>query len=414
LNALLGERLQADGVEVTEEAGLVVAAPHDEAGVIELVRRAAQDNLHVLPIGLGSKLSFCRPEATGGGFDFALSTRYLSGVCAYEPGDGTLSVQAGCRLSDLIELVRAGGHRLTPDVPLPGSATIGGVLGASLSGADRLLFGPVRHHVLGMRVVLADGSVAQSGGRLVKNVTGFDLHRLYSGSRGTLAITLDASLRLFPAPQAELAVTCDATDWQDADRMARELFALALRPTSLTLENRTGVDVWRLRAFFAGGDDELARRRDRAHDRLGARATWYERDRAFELRRHVRDLPYQNGWPQLRITSMPSRFSAGVTTTLAYFERAGLTCQVVAQPGVACGDVWIAETEHVDAEMLADLRERLAPGEVELQPRALPVAVHSALAKRPNDGPAARWMDRLRATFDPAGRFQSPCFPLAP
>jgi len=132
------------------------------------------------------------------GADWILSTRRLVGIVAYEPGDGTLTARAGTTFAALDEATERGGHVVTPDVAYPARATLGGAVGEGRSGFDRLRYGPTRHHVLGVRALLADGTFAKSGGQLVKNVTGYDLHRLYCGSRGSLCALVEVSLRLFP------------------------------------------------------------------------------------------------------------------------------------------------------------------------------------------------------------------------
>ena len=239
----LANALAAEGLELEQDARFAfpLVAPASEEQLASVVARAGRDGLRVLPLGLGSKLSFTRPEALAAAradsdpIDLALSTQKLQEVQAYEPGDGTLTAAAGARWSDLAARVGRGGHRLTPDVPFPQRASLGGVLAAGLSGPDRLRDGPLRHHVLGMRVVRSDGSGSRTGGRLVKNVTGFDLHRLYCGSRGTLCVIVEASLRLFPAPHAERALSVRSAD-------VRRLFQVCARGAALRRTPPRNVD----------------------------------------------------------------------------------------------------------------------------------------------------------------------------
>ena len=210
-----------------------LALPTSVEQAAELVRLAATDGLRVVPMGLGSKLGWCdEPERV----DFAISTRRLDAIVAHEPADGTLTAQAGATLSTLRERARAGGHWLTPDVARPDRATLGGVLAAGQSGLDRLRFGPARDHVLGVTVLLGDGTLARSGGRLVKNVTGFDLHKLYCGSHGSLCLIVEASLRLFPEPEREVFATVHAADDVHAERLVAAALALPSRTVSLVAE----------------------------------------------------------------------------------------------------------------------------------------------------------------------------------
>lgn len=226
---------------------LPVSAPATVEQAAELLRFAAADGLRVLPVGNGSKLGWC---ATPPRADFLISTRRLNAIVAHEPDDGTLTAQAGILMSDLREAARIGGHFLTPDAAHPTASTLGGVLAANQSGLDRLRFGPARDHVLGMTVLLGDGTSARTGGRLVKNVTGFDLHKLYCGSRGSLCLIVEASLRLFPEPEHELLVTTHAGDAAEVARLAGAALALPARTVSVVAE-RTAAG-WRLSARLFG------------------------------------------------------------------------------------------------------------------------------------------------------------------
>jgi FAD/FMN-containing dehydrogenase len=189
------QRLERElgATRVSTLGALPLAAPQDEAQVCALLRLAAREKLRVLPLGLG-------PADRAA--DFALSTRALTGVVEYEPDEGVITARAGSTLAALRALTAAQRHWLTPFLAREESTTLGGVISAGQSGLDRLRFGPLRHHVLGMRVALGDGTIVKSGGRLVKNVTGYDMHRLYTGAHGSLCVVLEASLRLFPAPRA--------------------------------------------------------------------------------------------------------------------------------------------------------------------------------------------------------------------
>jgi glycolate oxidase FAD binding subunit len=229
---------------------LPMVAPGTIEQVVELLRLAARDALRVIPLGLGSKLGRC---GIPGHADFMLSTRGLTRVVSHVPDDGTITVEAGTTMAALVQRCRAGGHFLTPDVAQPDAKTIGGVVAAGESGFDRLRFGPVRHHVLGTRAALADGTLAKSGGQLVKNVTGFDLHRLYCGSHGTLCVIVEVSLRLFPEPEHELWIETRAATIDEALELAQRALALPARIVSLAVEApRDSKEAWRVCARLFG------------------------------------------------------------------------------------------------------------------------------------------------------------------
>jgi hypothetical protein len=234
--------------------------PASEEQLVELVKGAAKLRLPLLPIGGGSHF-WCAPWPARQALpDLAVDLTALSGIVAHELGDGTLTARAGTRLHTLALAARAGGQHLTPALGSQDRrATLGGTLAAGQNGWERLRYGPARHHVLGARFLLSNGQAVQSGGRLVKNVTGYDLHRLFVGSHGTLGILLEATLRLFPRPAARALLTLDGLQAESAFQRAAELRQLNLGLEQLLiadLEPRR--DRVRLVVRFAGSSAGLA------------------------------------------------------------------------------------------------------------------------------------------------------------
>jgi FAD/FMN-containing dehydrogenase len=144
------------------------------------------------------------------GGDVVLSTRLLNRVLEHEPGDLTAIVESGMRLSELQTHLARHGQRLSLDPP--GDPTLGACLAADLSGPRRHRYGSMRDLVIGVTVVLADGTIASSGGRVVKNVAGYDLGKLFSGSRGRLGLIARIALRLHPLPAADATVIAETDD----------------------------------------------------------------------------------------------------------------------------------------------------------------------------------------------------------
>lgn len=141
------------------------------------------------------------------GGEIVLSTARLNRLLEHEPGDLTAIVEAGIRLSDLQAVLAPHGQMLALDPP--GDPTIGACLAGDLSGPRRHRYGAMRDLVIGVTVVLADGTVASSGGKVVKNVAGYDLGKLFSGSRGRLGLIARVALRLHPRPAAEATVVAE-------------------------------------------------------------------------------------------------------------------------------------------------------------------------------------------------------------
>jgi glycolate oxidase FAD binding subunit len=173
-------------------------------------------------------------------YDVALVTSRLNQIVEYEPADLTLTVQTGIAMSDLASELKRNNQLLPLDAP-PG-ATLGGVLATGSFGPWRHAYGPARDWVLGVRVVHADGRVTKAGGRVVKNVAGYDMTKLYLGSLGTLGVTVEASLRVTPLPavQETWAAVCPSS--LQAVRLAVDASSRGLRLGRLTVAGPLGPD----------------------------------------------------------------------------------------------------------------------------------------------------------------------------
>ena len=197
-----------------------VVRPEDEVALVELLAMARAEGLALLPLGAGTKID-ATPAPTR--LDLLVDTSAFSGVLAFEPGDGTLTARAGTPMDELVALAASGGRSIVPRVA-PG-ATLGGMIATAETGTDRLQRGPARDHVLGLDVMLSSGRTSQSGGRLVKNVAGFDLHRLHLGAWGGLGLILEATLRLFPTWRHERCLTREVQSLHEAVDLAHALRA---------------------------------------------------------------------------------------------------------------------------------------------------------------------------------------------
>jgi FAD/FMN-containing dehydrogenase len=162
------------------------------------------------------------------GGEVVLSTRRLDRVLEHEPGDLTAIVEAGVRLSELQARLEPHGQMLALDPP--GDPTLGACLAGDLSGPRRHRYGAMRDLVLGVTVVLADGTIASSGGKVVKNVAGYDLGKLFCGSRGRLGLIARVALRLHPRPAAEGTVVVETGDPQE---LWHELHRSQLTPSAV-------------------------------------------------------------------------------------------------------------------------------------------------------------------------------------
>lgn len=190
-----------------------VVLPTSVQEIQEVLQFAGKHNVSVMPAGSGTKLGTGNlPQKV----DVVLATTHLNSVVEYEPADLTVTVEAGIRLRDLqAELAR---HRqyLALNPPYADRCTIGGIVSTNASGSFRLRHGTARNQVLGLRVVRADGTVVKSGGKVVKNVAGYDLNKLYIGGFGTLGIITEVTLKLSPIPGRQAILTANFQDVQKA------------------------------------------------------------------------------------------------------------------------------------------------------------------------------------------------------
>lgn len=190
--------------------------PRDGKDVESAVQWALAESKSLEIVGHGSKRAIGRPAQT----DVTLDLSALAGVTLYEPEELVLTAQAGTPIAEIETLVASKGQQLAFE-PMdyaallggaPGAGTIGGVLGANLSGPRRLKAGAARDHFLGLTAVSGRGETFKSGGRVVKNVTGYDLCKLMAGSWGTLAALTEVTIKTLPRPETEATVAIVGLD----------------------------------------------------------------------------------------------------------------------------------------------------------------------------------------------------------
>ena len=194
----------------------LVVEPGNEQELAKVLKLANAAGLAVIPRGGGTKLEWGNRPARA---DVIVSTARLDRVIEHAWADLTVSVEAGCTIGKLQETLAKHGQRLALDALWPECATVGGVLSTNDSGALRLRFGSLRDLVIGVTLALADGTVASSGGRVVKNVAGYDLPKLVTGALGTLGVITRAFFRLHPLPKETRTISCVTGDVPEAHRL---------------------------------------------------------------------------------------------------------------------------------------------------------------------------------------------------
>jgi glycolate oxidase FAD binding subunit len=239
-----------------------VAAPSTVAEASELMRAAAERELTVVPRGAGTKLHWGAPPER---CDLLVDTRRLGRLIEHTAGDLVVRAEAGLPLADLQEILAGTRQQLALDGLVPG-ATVGGALATATAGPRRFLYGSARDLLIGITVVRADGVVAHAGGKVVKNVAGYDLGKLFTGSRGTLGLIVEAAFRLHPLPQASAYVTATADDAAQAFELTRALRRSPLAVSAIEVDGPGPITVTTLLEGFA---DAVPARAEAARELIG-------------------------------------------------------------------------------------------------------------------------------------------------
>lgn len=211
--------------------------PADQAELAQTVREAYADGLPIYPIGGGTSLEYGLPAKDPG---IGLSMRALRRIVDYPARDMTITVEAGIALDALSATLSKENQRLPIDLPNAHRATLGGVIATNTSGARRYANGTIRDYVIGITAVDGRGTTFHGGGRVVKNVAGYDFCKLLTGSMGSIGIITQVTLRVKPIPECSRFVTCRPRGWVEAEKLLAAMVTSQVTPTAIEL--LTGLD----------------------------------------------------------------------------------------------------------------------------------------------------------------------------
>ncbi len=218
--------------DIDDVAARAWCAPANLDEAASVLAWAAEAHVAIVPVGAGTRLGLGnRPRAV----DLLLSTHRLNQVIEYEPADLTITVQAGTRLADIQRVLAERGQFLPIDPPFASRATIGGLVAINASGPWRLRYGSLRDLVIGTRAVNTDGQISKSGGKVVKNVTGYDLNKLYIGSLGTLGLIGELTFKVQPAPRETRTIVATFAELAGVTKAADRLVRSPLTPSAVSI-----------------------------------------------------------------------------------------------------------------------------------------------------------------------------------
>lgn len=217
-----------------------VAMPGDIQEIQAIVKVAAAQGASIIPRGSGTKMALGNPPRSA---DIVLSLARLNKIIEHDVANLTMTVQAGAKVEDLQRVVGRHGQLLPLDPSYPDEATVGGVVAANASGPHRLAWGAVRDIVLGMKVVMPNGDLINSGGKTVKNVSGYDLNKLFIGSLGTLGVIVEVTFRLLPLPERRAALLAAFPSLGQATTVAIRLLQSQYLPGALEILNPRALEM---------------------------------------------------------------------------------------------------------------------------------------------------------------------------
>ena len=406
-HVLTGVELSPFVVEGRTPAAAVFPGTIDEVAAV--VRAAAAAGVAIWPWGGGTAVAVGEPPPRAG---LVLGLRRLARVVEHEPGDLTATVEAGLTLAGLQDTLQARGQWLSLDPPEPERATVGGIIAANASGARRHLYGTVRDLLIGLTVVTAEGAIVRGGGKVVKNVAGYDLPKLFIGSWGTLGIIVDATFKLRPRPEDERLLAVRFDRLKDCGAAARAVLAGDLIPNALDI-----VDPAAAAALGLSGEATLLI----GFDGLREQVDWQVAELTALVGplggRDVVALPPAT-WPRLAtlardaIASPAALMSFSVLPTLVTetmeqgaqsARQRGLASAWAAHAGVGAitGALLAGRDPAAVATVLAEWRAIATAGGGHATLTWAPLAVKSQVPVWADAGPAGRIMQRIKAQLDP-------------
>jgi glycolate oxidase FAD binding subunit len=391
------EAVPEDAVEGVEPS--FVVEPGSVGEVSELMKLASREGLAVSPRGGGTKTHLGDPPAS---LDLVVSTARMNEIIEHVPGDQVVRVQAGVRLEDLQERLSGSKQMLALDPPERG-ATIGGVVAANSSGPRRYRYGTVRDLIIGITVVLHDGTVAKAGGKVVKNVAGYDLSKLFTGSLGTLGIIVTANFRLHPIPEAARTVAVEVESPEAAAGAAQAIVHSQVEPTAVELHYGEGARL--LTVLVESIQAGVEAKAETASFIL--RPFGKVRALSEEEAEHLGPLqPPAVGDDEVavKIAAPPADLADVLGSVLAAAERRGLAHPLItghAASGVTF--VGLSGGEEEGAHFVEELREIWVRkgGSVTLQ--KAPLALKQRVGTWDNGGDYLGLIRRIKEKFDPRG-----------
>ena len=403
--AIVGAPNIREPIEAERNTAHTIVEPRSVEEICEIVRTCEIDRIPLAPLGSARTLSQIRqsPVALG------LSLKRMARIVAYEPDDMTVVAEAGITVAELNATTAPARQRLPVDPCDPGLTTLGSLIAALHSGPLRLSEGTSRDLLIGIRFVGHGGRQIHGGGRVVKNVAGYDLMKVMGGSFGTLGIITEATFKVRPLPERYSLAILRYERAADAFAAARTLndaiplshleilspaLASAFEPTAKFL----------LFAGFSGSSPEIAYQAEKIHKLIGADNKILDDDDALRQYQLLRDIDFHSRPLSAQIAVAPARLATALDSCASEFR---------AHAGVGVAQVFLVDEVSAQSSRDAVARWRQAAhsarGNLRLIAASPSIRQELEFFDIPNDG-ALTLMRGLKAAFDPAGIFNPGCF----
>lgn len=427
---VIGEPTLLAACEVDGRRPSAILQPNSAAEIADILHFASAERLAVIPMGGRTHLGIGMPPRR---YDLALDLTGMNKILAYEPHDLTLGIEPGVACADLDRELRQKGQFLPIAPSFQEQATLGGIVAAAVDSPLRYGYGTSRDFLLGIEFVTGEGITSKSGGRVVKNVTGYDLHKLFIGSLGTLGIITRLNFRTFPLPPRTQMFVIAFSAAARAFEFCRLLVNSPLDPKVLeildpemsALFQARGAEFlpsgsWLVTIEAAGHEPVLARHeRDLASIARESGAAAFisledsQRERLFACLSEFPSIASAANRTAVifRVPSLPSAMPSLLEKVRTLADAQGLTCAVLVR---ALGVVYVALLSPEQSSLASGSRSMLdlliSQGLLPTIERC-PLELKTSLNVWPPAGPENEIAQRLKRVFDPheilaPGRFR--------
>jgi glycolate dehydrogenase FAD-binding subunit len=381
----------------------LVCTPATAEQLTDTVRICAEAQATIAPMGGGTAMNLGNPPRT---IDVVVKTTRLNQLIDHDHANLTATLQSGIALNALQAALAPQKQFLPCDPPLPQRSTIGAIVAANLNGPRRSSYGNVRDLVIGMKVVLASGEIVKAGGKVVKNVAGYDMCKLFTGSLGTLGIITEVTLRVAPIPAQSATVIATGTLTRTTE-CANQLTRTKLLPTAIYLLNTGAASSWQLAVRFDGFAETVERQTHELAEiaqRLSLTQEIIDGEKQQRCWQEIADLPVSQDRVIYRLTVPRGALTQTIATIVDWTNIEQPAPAICAD--VAIGTLWL----FVSADQAA---VALFPRLIALAQRqrghaiifAAPAHLKQAVDVWGPPAPGHTLMQKIKQEFDPTGLF---------